>query len=240
VGAIVDPVETLVQSHKGDQGEDERDDSEECRKPLYKDAKQASILSASCSCRDEMTIATPILIDRTHGQDEPREPAPSPKDGEQQSEEGQAGQSGRDGGDDQRTGETVGVTGDQRVVVLQGRTKKYNKQGKVNHRAITIWRREEQATHPDPLGTGDDPSPGTEPERPEPVRITPSKTDIVDAPDERGRERTQPEQDGSSQGEERGEDIVDRGASARRLRVGGGGGAHVRVLSSAEHCAMRL
>jgi hypothetical protein len=130
-GTVVDPVETLVQSHKGDQGEDERDDSEECRKPLYKDAKQASILSASCSCRDEMTIATPILIDRTHGQDEPREPAPLPKDGEQQSEEGQAGQSGRDGGDDQGTGETVGVTGNQGIVVLQSEWRK----GKRTHKA---------------------------------------------------------------------------------------------------------
>jgi hypothetical protein len=46
-GTVVDPVETLVQSHKGDQGEDERDDSEERRKPLYKDVKQASTLSAS-------------------------------------------------------------------------------------------------------------------------------------------------------------------------------------------------
>lgn len=47
LGTVVDPVETPVQGHKGDQGEDERDDSEECSKPLYKDVKQASTLSAS-------------------------------------------------------------------------------------------------------------------------------------------------------------------------------------------------
>jgi hypothetical protein len=41
---VVDPVETLVQSHKGDQGEDERDDSEECSKPLYEDVKRTSNL----------------------------------------------------------------------------------------------------------------------------------------------------------------------------------------------------
>jgi hypothetical protein len=120
LGTVVDPVETLVQSHKGDQGEDERDDSEERRKPLRNNVEKYSTMSASWLCRTRIAITTPTAKDCTHGQDEPGEPAPLPKDGEQQSEEGQAGQSGRDGGDDQGPGETVGVTGDQGVVVLRG------------------------------------------------------------------------------------------------------------------------
>jgi len=89
--------------------------------------------------------------------------------------------------------------------------------------------------HPDFLLADNDTTPETESKRSESVGVAICETDIVDAPDERGRERAQPEEDGSGDGEERGQDVVDRGTSTGLASVGGRRGAH-GFLASAEHC----
>lgn len=62
MGTVVDPVETLVQSHKGDQGEDERDDSEERRKPLRNNMEKYTTMSASCLYQDKDNHYNPDLV----------------------------------------------------------------------------------------------------------------------------------------------------------------------------------
>lgn len=91
----------------------------------------------------------------------------------------------------------------------------------------------DDATHPDLLVDTpvDSITERTEPKRSEPIGIPTQQADVIDAPDERRRECAQPQQYGSGEGEERGDDVVDRGFASTGLDVG------VGILATAEHCA---